>query len=158
MSGKNEKGRFGVVCLNHMTRSRSSTRNAQNRIYKEIVIKNIRVYHPAKYDTGAYKTHEENIYEINGEYVTSIMFEQEPEYGENQPSDALISQYPLEDILEEFYVVAGDMYPAENKNDPVNSYIEFSSPDIGDIQSLLQIVGKHVYNQDNGNSVLLMIE
>ena len=106
----------------------------------------------------AYKTHEENIYEINGEYVTSIMFEQEPEYGENQPSDALISQYPLEDILEEFYVVAGDMYPAENKNDPVNSYIEFSSPDIGDIQSLLRIVGKHVYNQDNGNSVLLMIE
>ena len=121
-------------------------------------MKNIRVYHPAKYDTGAYKTHEENIYEINGEYVTSIMFEQEPEYGENQPSDALISQYPLEDILEEFYVVAGDMYPTENKNDPVNSYTEFSSPDIGDIQSLLQIVGKHVYNQDNGNSVLLMIE
>lgn len=121
-------------------------------------MKNIRVYHPAKYDAGAYKKQEENIYEINGEYVTSIMFEQEPEYGENQPSDALISQYPLEDILEEFYVVAGDMYPAENKNDPVNSYIEFSSPNIGDIQSLLQIVGKHVYNRDNGNSVLLMIE
>lgn len=121
-------------------------------------MKNIRVYHPAKYDTGSYKKQEENIYEINGEYVTSMMFEQEPECGENQPSDALISQYPLEDILEEFYVVAGDMYPAENKNNPVNSYIEFSSPDIGDIQSLLRIVGKHVYNQGNGNSVLLMIE
>ena len=48
------------------------------------------------------------------------------------------------------------MYPEENKNDPVNSDIERSQPDIGDIQSVLRIAGKHVYKPGNGNSALLM--
>lgn len=33
-------------------------------------------------------------------YVSSIIFEAEPEYGENTPTDYNISQYPLEDILD----------------------------------------------------------
>ena len=36
-------------------------------------------------------------------YVTSIVFEPEPEFEENRPEDSMISQYPLEDILDKFY-------------------------------------------------------
>jgi hypothetical protein len=91
-------------------------------------------------------------------YVTSIMFEQEPEYEENSPNDAEISQYPLEDILDEFLCNCEDFYEEENKNDSVNSYIEFSSPNIENIKKLLTIVGKHVYNKENGDYIKLIIE
>lgn len=91
-------------------------------------------------------------------YVTSMMFEQEPQYGENEPSDALISQYPLEDILDRFNCYCSDMYEKENASDKVNSYIEFSSPDIEDIRNLFQIVGKHVYNKETDDYVELVIE
>ena len=91
-------------------------------------------------------------------YVTSLMFEQEPEYDENDPSDAEISQYPLEDILDKFFCMCEDWYDDENESDPVNSYMEFSSDDIEDIKSLLSIVGKHVYNKEDGDYVILPIE
>lgn len=90
-------------------------------------------------------------------YVTSIIFEQEPEYGENEPDDE-ISQYPLEDLLDKFYCTIGDDYPEENEKDSVNSYIEFMDDDIDDIRDILSIVGKHVYNKDNGEYVDLIIE
>lgn len=91
-------------------------------------------------------------------YVSSLMFEQEPEYGENEPSDEQVSQYPLEDILDEFLCECNDFYEEENRNDSVNSYIEFLSTDIENIRKLLSIVGKHVYNKDDGDYVTLVIE
>lgn len=91
-------------------------------------------------------------------YVTSIVFEQEPEYEENNPSDAYISQYPLEDILEKFNCEIFDFYEKENASDSLNSYIEFSSSNVDDIRNLLSIVGKHVYNQEDGEYVKLIIE
>lgn len=91
-------------------------------------------------------------------YVTSIVYEPEPEYGENDPSDPNISQYPLEDILDEFFCECADFYDKENESDPLNSYIEFSSSDIEDIRKLLTIIGKHVYNKEDGDYVKLMIE
>lgn len=91
-------------------------------------------------------------------YVTSLMFEQEPELGENKPSDLEVSQYPLEDILDKFFCSCGDFYEKENKKDAVNSYMEFVSSNIEDIKKLLSIVGKHVYNKENGNYVELVIE
>ncbi len=91
-------------------------------------------------------------------YVTSLIFEQEPEYGENAPSDPNISQYPLEDLLDEFMCCCEDWYEQENANDPIHSYQEFSSPDLSDIQNLLSIVGKHVYNKERGDYVDLIIE
>lgn len=91
-------------------------------------------------------------------YVTSIMFEQEPEYEENSPNDAEISQYPLEDILDEFLCNCEDFFEEENKNDSVNSYMEFSSPNIENIKNLLTIVGKHVYNKEDGDYIKLIIE
>ena len=96
--------------------------------------------------------------EQNKIYVTSIVYEPEPELGENEPGDAYISQYPLEDILDEVYVYCYDTYDKENETDKANSYIEFASDDIGDIRKVLSIIGKHVYNKTEGDYVVLKIE
>ena len=91
-------------------------------------------------------------------YVTSLIFEQEPEFEENAPTDEEISQYPLEDIFDKFYCYGGDLYPEENAKDPVNSYYEFVSDDLEDIRNLRSIIGKHVYNQEDGDIIRLIIE
>lgn len=91
-------------------------------------------------------------------YDTSISFIQEPEYGENNPSDKYISQYPLEDILDKFNCSIGDTYDEINENDSNRSYIEFSSENKGDIKKLLTIIGKHVYIKEDGKFANLIIE
>lgn len=91
-------------------------------------------------------------------YVTSIVFEPEPEFGENEPEDDFVSQYPLEDILDEFYIYCYDSYDEENASDKKNSYVEFASEDIEDIRKVLDIIGKHVYNVTEGEYVKLVIE
>lgn len=91
-------------------------------------------------------------------YVTSIVFEPEPELDENEPTDSEISQYPLEDILDEFFCQVGDDYPEQNTRDSENSYVEFASEDIEDIRKVRGIIGKHVYNRDDGEYVKLIIE
>ena len=91
-------------------------------------------------------------------YVTSIVFEAEPEFGENEPEDEEISQYPLEDILDEYLVYVYDDYAEENASDKVNSYVEFASEDIEDIRNVLSILGKHVYNSQEGEYVMLKVE
>jgi len=91
-------------------------------------------------------------------YVTSIVFEPEPEFNENQPSDKYASQYPLEDILDKFGCYCGDSFEKENEEDPINSYVEFASEDIKEIENLLTIIGKHVYNKVDGEYVKFVIE
>jgi hypothetical protein len=95
-------------------------------------------------------------------YVTSLSFEQEPELGEgNSPN--LISQYPLEDILDEFLVHISDFYEEDNDKSATLCYQEFASPNIEDIKKLRGIIGKHVYNKeytgdDGENYIKLVIE
>ena len=91
-------------------------------------------------------------------YVTSVVFEAEPEFGENEPVDPVVSQYPLEDILDKYFVYCYDDYSEENAADPVHSYVEFASEDVEDIRNVLGIIGKHVYNKEEGRYVLLKIE
>ena len=91
-------------------------------------------------------------------FVTSIVFEAEPEYDENEPSDSMISQYPLEDILDKYFLYVNDDYIEENAGDPVNSYVEFASEDIEDIRSALEILGKQVYNFEEEGYIKLRIE
>lgn len=91
-------------------------------------------------------------------YVTSLVFEQEPNYGENEPNDNEISQYPLEDILEEFNCFCSDDYEEENTADPINSYQEFASSDIENIRNLMTLIGKHVYNIEDDEYIKLIIE
>jgi len=80
-------------------------------------------------------------------YVTSLSFEQEPENREGT-SPKLISQYPLEDVLDEFLVHISDFYKEENDKSDSLCYQEFASPDIGNIKKLRGIIGKHVYNRE----------
>ncbi|MBO5576654.1 MAG: hypothetical protein J5956_10230 [Ruminococcus sp.] len=104
-------------------------------------------------------TYYEDMYSGGREmYVTSLVFEPEPELDENEPTDAYISQYPLEDILDKFFCECCDDYLEENTNDRVNSYVEFGSEDIEDIKSLRSIIGKHVYNKQEGEYIELVIE
>lgn len=91
-------------------------------------------------------------------YVTSIVFEPEPEYEENAPTDSFVSQYPLEDILDKFFCMCFDDYREENESDLEHSYVEFASEDIEDIRNVLSILGKHVYNKTEGKYVKLIIE
>ena len=92
-------------------------------------------------------------------YVTSLVFVQEPEFGENEPNSKMISQYPLEDILEKFGCYCTDFFEKENEEDKENSYQEFASKDIEDIRNLLSIIGKHVYNKKtNDGKIVLVIE
>ena len=91
-------------------------------------------------------------------FVTSIIFEAEPDLGENEPTDPIVSQYPLEDILDKFYLYVYDDFIEENTVDAINSYVEFASEDIEDIRNVLSIMGKHVYNVEEGDYIKLRIE
>lgn len=64
----------------------------------------------------------------------------------------------MEDILDKFGCYCGDNYENENEEDPVNSYVEFVSDNIEEIENLLTIIGKHVYNKIDGEYVKLVIE
>lgn len=121
-------------------------------------MKNIQVYHADKYLTSEYTKVDENIYRgrnpyYNGNvwehdklYVTSLMFEQEPEFGEGD-TPAHISQYPLESILDKCYVSVTDFYQELNAQSKDMCYQEFGAFDVEDIRRLLGIVGKHVYEK-----------
>ena len=125
-------------------------------------MKEIKNYDASKYETEAYKKLAEGIYETMDEddealYVTSLSFVQEPELGEGENA-ADISQYPLEDILDKFYCHISDFYEDLNREDSQVCYQEFGSPDLQDVQNLRSIIGKHVYNKEEGELVKLIIE
>lgn len=115
-------------------------------------VKNIKIYNPEKYKGNEYEKVEKNIYKtkdnfLHGDcYVTSLCFEQEPEFGEGEDSSD-ISQYPLEDILDKFLVAVEDFYEDKNDGNSNICYLEFSGTEIHNIKDLIDIVGKHVYNE-----------
>lgn len=115
-------------------------------------MKNIENYGAEKYaKESSYKEVEQGIYEYRQEgetlYVTSLSFEQEPEYGEGT-SAGEISQYPLEDLLDEFYCHISDFYEKWNVSDSHICYLEFAAMDIEDIRKLRSIIGRHAYNKE----------
>ena len=130
-------------------------------------MKNIKIYRAEKYDSDKYEEIKENIYKtydsfLNQDaYVTSLSFEQEPEYEEGSDSGN-ISQYPLEDILDKFYVAVEDFYTELNDGSSNVCYLEFTGSSVEDVEKLLQIVGKHVYNgnieKDGKTYITLLIE
>lgn len=118
-----------------------------------LIMKNISFFKAEKYQLEKYEEVKNNIYKVyddfmNSEmYVTSLSFEQEPEYDEGANSSD-ISQYPLEDILDKFYVTVEDFYPDLNDGKNNICRLEFTGSQISDIENLLAIVGKHVYNKE----------
>lgn len=126
-------------------------------------MKNIEVFICEKYNRNDYEKVAEHIYKTYDDFlkadcfVTSLKFIQEPELGEGD-SPKNISQYPLEDILDKFYVAVQDFYEDLNDVSDEICYLEFSGSDIECIQNLLGIVNKHVYNKEDGDYVVLVIE
>ena len=110
-------------------------------------MKNIQNYNAQKYHRENYEFIEDGIYKTGSEYVTSLSFRQESEYGEGVAASS-ISQYPLEDLLDRFYVYVSDFYADLNLEDSQICYLEFASSDIVDIRNLRGIIGQHVYNQN----------
>lgn len=124
-------------------------------------MKDIKNYDAPKYGEAAYTLVEEGIYktEDNGEtvYVTSLSFVQEPEFDEGS-SAAEISQYPLEDLLDEFGCWISDFYDDLNTEDSTVCYQEFASGTQEEIKNLRSIIGKHVYEKADGQYIKLCIE
>lgn len=125
-----------------------------------ITMKNIKNYDAEKYRKAGglsffkkqkYREIEQGIYAYKEKdeilYVTSLSFEQEPEFAEGESAEE-ISQYPLEDILDKFYCHISDFYEALNEAGSQICYLEFAAPDLEDVKKLRSIIGKHVYNKE----------
>ena len=78
---------------------------------------------------------------------TATKYDMEPELEEGEFADN-ISQYPLEDILDEYYCHISDFYEELNVSDSKTCYLEFGAMDLEDIVNLRDIIGKHVYNAE----------
>ncbi len=125
--------------------------------YKSLIGKTM--YHFGETNpTGPKTWFKKRITEKRTIFVTSISFVQEPNYGENNPSDRFISQYPLEDLLDKFNCSIGDTYDEKNENDREKAYVEISSNSIGNIKKILSIIGKHIYIKEDGKYAELVIE
>ena len=124
-------------------------------------MKQIESYHAPKYESEMYSLVEDGIYRVEsgGEvlYVTSLSFVQEPELEEGG-SAAEISQYPLEDILDEFLCHISDFYEDLNTEQSQVCVQEFAAPDLEDIRKLRAIIGKHVYNKEMDGYIKLVVE
>lgn len=124
-------------------------------------MKQIESYPAQKYESRKYSPVEEGIYrtEEDGEilYVTSLSFVQEPELEEGG-SAAEISQYPLEDILDEFLCHISDFYEDLNTEQSQVCVQEFAAPDLESIRKLRTIIGKHVFNKEIDGYIKLVIE
>ncbi len=122
-------------------------------------MKNIQVYRAEKYQSPAYTEIRNGIYRSGSSYYLSLSFEQEPGYGEGSGSE--ISQYPLEDILDRYCVQISDFY-RELNGQGNTCCLEFMAFEEDDLERLLSIAGKHVYNRteekDGKQYVTLVIE
>lgn len=122
-------------------------------------MKNIRACEIEKYDTAKtkglfkkpfYMPVEDGIYQVNDEeklYVTTLSFEQEPEYGEDEDASD-ISQYPLEDLLDKYLCHISDFYEDKNISGSKVCFLEFAAEELENLKALRDIIGKHVYNKD----------
>ena len=107
-------------------------------------------------DPKNYQSMGNGVYEdlLQGEYVTTLRFELEE--GED-------SQYPLEDILDEFMVYC--THHIIETNDNGKRFLEAEIADeshypesLESLNKVASLAGKHVYNKQVGDSIHLIIE
>ncbi len=128
-------------------------------------MKNFKNYNSEKYNSNEYELIEEGIYKKGEYYLTSLTFECEDSDGDDgeEASPQHIPQYPLEDLLDKFFVHVNDFYDELNKNSETICYQEFGGSDIENIRELRTIIGKRVYiilddPDDEDSYVELIIE
>ena len=126
-------------------------------------MKNIKSFNHQKYNDTKFKKVKDFVYKYkdgagNKYFCTAITFEQEPEFEEGENS-SIISQYPMEDILDKFNVHVSDFFDELNNGESNVCYYEFSSVKKKDVLNLKKtIVGKHVYSKETEDSIKLIIE
>ncbi len=128
-------------------------------------MKNFQNYNAEKYQLDEYELIEEGIYKKDDYYLTSLTFECEDTDGDEdeEASPQHIPQYPLEDLLDKFFVHVSDFYQELNNNSEKTCYQEFAGSDIENIRELRTIIGKRAYLKlddpdDEDSYVELIIE
>lgn len=122
-------------------------------------LKSIKDYQAPKYATPGYEKIAEGIYRTEGQYVTSLSFQIEPDFGEGASASQL-AQYPLEVILDEYNVYISDFYPELNTSTSLQVYLEFAGVNVEDIKGVLKLVNHRVICQTfavNGEECLELL-
>lgn len=109
------------------------------------VMKNISLEKCQKYEnTELYELVEKGIYkdltdESEAKYRITVFYELESEDDSNQ--------YPLEDVLDKYYLHVSDFLESENKDNTNRFKLELGGA-LDDIQKSQEIIGKKVFNRD----------
>lgn len=72
--------------------------------------------------------------------------------------DELDTQYPLEDLLDEYLVHCTEVAEEKEEAGKRIFIFEIEGEDVDSIKSIADLVGKRVYNYEEGNYVMLGIE
>jgi hypothetical protein len=109
------------------------------------VMKNIIIEKSDKYESvELYKLIESGIYEDlkdndDTKYRITISYELESDDSDNQ--------FPLEDVLDKYYLHVTDFYESENSTNSNKYKIELGG-ELEDIKNVQEIIGKRVFNRD----------
>jgi hypothetical protein len=109
------------------------------------IMKNITLEKCQKYEnTELYELVERGIYkdlndDDDAKYRMTITYELE--------SDDSNNQYPLEDVLDKYYLHVSDFLESEN-NSESNKYKLELGGDLDDIKKSKEIIGKRIFNRD----------
>ena len=125
-------------------KSSDSSTNQELRMEYNIM-KNISLEKCQKYENAdLYELDENGIYkdltdEDDAKYRMTISYELE--------SDDSNNQYPLEDVLDKYYLHVSDFLESEN-NSESNKYKLELGGDLNDIKKSKEIIGKRIFNRD----------
>lgn len=129
------------------TEKKNSDSSVEQKIRLEYnIMKNISIEKCQKYENSEqFKLIENGIYEdLNDsddtKYRMTISYDLEPENDTN-------NQYPLEDILDEFYLYVSDFLESENNSKTTKHKLELAG-ELDSLKKCQKIIGKKVYNQE----------
>ncbi len=109
------------------------------------IMKNILLEKSKKYENDdLYELVESGIYkdltdEDDAKFRITIAYELE--------SDDSNNQYPLEDVLDKYYLHVSDFLESENNNESNKYKLELGG-DLDDIKKSKEIIGKRIFNRD----------
>ena len=138
-------GIFDILFGSNKHKSSDSSSNQEIRLEYN-VMKNISLEKCQKYENSEqFKLIENGIYQDlkdddDTKYRMTISYELEPDNDTN-------NQYPLEDVLNKYYLYVSDFLESENNTEPNDFKLELAG-ELSDIKNCQEIIGKKVYNQE----------
>ncbi|WP_233783226.1 hypothetical protein [Flavivirga eckloniae] len=127
-------------------KEKSSDSSSNQKLRMEYnIMKNISLEKCQKYEnTNLYEVVENGIYkdltdEDDAKYRMTISYELE--------SDENNNQYPLEDVLDKYYLHVSDFLESENNSESNEFKLELGG-DLDDIKKSKEIIGKRIFNRD----------